>query len=99
MELVVGHGGGDAAGIVFGEDVAIGIVGVADGAGFRIVGGDQAAERIVSEAANAPGAGCVIGWRAGAAGLSGGGAVLLDAGEVVERVVAVNGQEPTPLSN
>lgn len=50
-----------------------------------------AAEGIGSEAANAPGAGRVIGWRAGAAGLSGGGAALLDAGEVVERVVGVEG--------
>ena len=56
---------------LLGEDVAIGIVGIADGAGFGIFGGDEARERVVSEAANAPRAGRVIGWSTGAAGLSG----------------------------
>jgi hypothetical protein len=59
VELVVGHRGGDAAGVVLGEDVAVGIVGVADGAGFGIGGGDQPRERSTRDSGIKYGGACI----------------------------------------
>jgi hypothetical protein len=57
LGVVPTAGGRFEPSVVLGEDVAIGVVGVADGAGFGIAGGGQSAEGIVSEAADAPCAG------------------------------------------
>src|SRR5205823_6581710 len=86
MELVVtvGSGYGRGSGLVgsgrgLGGQIAIVVVNVADGSGLGIGGGEEAGERIIAEGAGAP---------VGGVGIV---AFLVNAGEIVQRVVLIVG--------